>query len=188
MTRKHQACHHVLPSPDQPPVGARRGAGGEGMKDEVRKAMVLPSVHGPHPSPLPRGEGTKRRRGFLAVAVLISMAAASLILLLTLRTAADSRRVAQGQLQQAQAQWLVESGLERAAARLASDAQYQGETWSIPAEELGGSAAVVLIRVAPVAGEADSRAVFVEADYPNHPVDRARKTKEVLVKGTGNRE
>ena len=35
----------------------------------------------------------------------------------------------------AQAQLLVESGMERAAAQLAADADYSGETWKIPAEE-----------------------------------------------------
>ena len=38
----------IPPSPDQPSVGARRGAGGEGFRDN----------NGPHPNPLPKGEGT----------------------------------------------------------------------------------------------------------------------------------
>ncbi len=40
-----------LPSPDQPLVGAQGGAGGEGGID-------VPLGRGPHPNPLPRGEGT----------------------------------------------------------------------------------------------------------------------------------
>ncbi len=38
-----------LPSPDQPSVGARRGAGGEGVVQLAQR---------PHPAPLPEGEGT----------------------------------------------------------------------------------------------------------------------------------
>lgn len=38
-----------LPSPDQPSVGARREAGGEGGSDDAKS---------PHPNPLPEGEGT----------------------------------------------------------------------------------------------------------------------------------
>jgi len=40
----------MLPSPDRPSVGARRGAGGEG---------VVSQRLSPHPNPLPAGEGTR---------------------------------------------------------------------------------------------------------------------------------
>ncbi len=36
-----------------------------------------------------------------------------------------------------QAEWLVESGLERARARLAADSSYAGETWTLGASDLG---------------------------------------------------
>jgi len=54
----YPAAYQTLPSPDQPSVGARRGDGGEGGADKE-----LPSpFDGPHPNPLPKGEGTCWRR------------------------------------------------------------------------------------------------------------------------------
>ncbi len=51
----------ILPSPDQPSVGARRGAGGEGIAGEG-----IAMADRPHPSPLPEGEGTKATAESLA--------------------------------------------------------------------------------------------------------------------------
>ena len=57
-----------------------------------------------------------------------------------------------------QADWLAESGLERASARLSAAGDYSGETWQIPAEELGGRASgTVAIRVEPVADHPERR-------------------------------
>ncbi len=44
-----------LPSPNQPSVGARRGAGSEGWSSA---GETQPGSQGPHPDPLPKGEGT----------------------------------------------------------------------------------------------------------------------------------
>jgi hypothetical protein len=99
-----------------------------------------------------------------------------------------------------QADWLAESALERAAARLAADASYQGETWTLAAVEFAGrrggqareanvlpsagDGGRVLIRVEPAAGPPDRRRVHVEADYSS---GRARQTRDItmtLPKGT----
>jgi hypothetical protein len=81
-----------------------------------------------------------------------------------------------------QAQWLAEAGLERAAARLAGQPGYSGETWTIPAGQLGGNVgAVVRIRVESVARPPARRRVAVEADYPDDPLHRSRCTKEIVL-------
>jgi Tfp pilus assembly protein PilV len=81
-----------------------------------------------------------------------------------------------------QATWLAESALERAAAQLAADAAYRGETWTIPAKELDAhNAAVVRIEVQTVSESPKARRVRVQADFPNHPEHRARQTKETVV-------
>ena len=49
-------CPENLPSPDQPSVGARRGARGEGGSEG--RNSNSPDHSSPHPNPLPKGEGT----------------------------------------------------------------------------------------------------------------------------------
>jgi hypothetical protein len=94
-------------------------------------------------------------------------------------------RAAQSRLWTAQAQWLAEAALERAAARLKASPDYKGETWTIAAEELDGRhAGVVRIEVKP-AGDDDAaapRKVRVEADFPDHPTHRARAGKEIEIR------
>jgi hypothetical protein len=100
-----------------------------------------------------------------------------------LKIANAQRRRMETELWQLQAGWLAESGLERAAQRLAAKSDFAGETWSIPAQLLGGSyAAAVRIRVEAVRDQPKSRLVRVEADYPDRPQDRARESRETMVR------
>lgn len=85
----------------------------------------------------------------------------------------------------AQADWLVEAGLERAALRLGSDPEYDGETWAPPAEALGGLAGTVVIRVEQGdGGPSGPRPVRIRADYPSDgdPSRRVRRTKVFQVR------
>jgi hypothetical protein len=67
----------------------------------------------------------------------------------------------------AQAQWLAESGVQRAAARLRAAADYRGETWEIPADLLGsGHPAAVTIEVRTTAGDPSRRELHVVSRYP----------------------
>ena len=134
------------------------------------------------PAGSPTVAPAKGRRGVILVAVIVCTAVASMIFLSTVKTVAAGRRMMQEQSWRLQAAWLAESGLERAAARLAADPGYQGETWNVPAEQLAGSdAAVVNIEVQPAGEQPDLRLVSVRADYPDHPRHRARQTKRALV-------
>jgi hypothetical protein len=124
-----------------------------------------------------------RRHGAILVAVIVCLMIASALLVSTLGVAVSQTRATQLQLWRLQAEWLAQSGLGRAAARLQTDANYQGETWRLPAEEFGGSdAAVVRIEVATVPDEPGRRQVRVEADYPDDPQHRARHNAETVVK------
>ncbi len=81
-----------------------------------------------------------------------------------------------------QAQWLAEAALERAAARLAKDSKYAGETWTVSAGEfVGRQGGAVKIRVGPDAGHPGRRVVRVEAYYPDDPVHRGRWEKQVTM-------
>jgi len=97
--------------------------------------------------------GRSRRGGAVLVIAIACIAVASVIFLAILKTAVAERGAMRTLQWREQAGWLVESGLERAAARLTADPAYPGETWKIPAGQLGlgqVDAAVVRIAVEPV--------------------------------------
>ena len=81
-----------------------------------------------------------------------------------------------------QAGWLAQSGLERAAARLARQRSFSGETWVLPAAALGGrQGGRVTIEVQTPAGRPGARQVRVTAFYPDRPYDRAQTSRRALV-------
>jgi hypothetical protein len=113
---------------------------------------------------------------------LVAIAVATVVFMSTLRLAMAEREAIQIEAWRAQAAWLVESGLERAAARLAADPQYQGETWRVAGAALGDKqGAVVQIEVQPLSDQPDRRSVLVRADYPDHPQRRVRQSKQVVI-------
>jgi type II secretory pathway component PulK len=64
-----------------------------------------------------------------------------------------------------QAQWMAEAGLERAAAQLARQSDYTGETWPAAISESEADTGQVTIRIEP-ATETQPRKLIVEAIYP----------------------
>lgn len=121
-----------------------------------------------------------RRRGALMVAVLVCLALIAVIGGALLRLVLLERGLLDARERQCQSRWLVEAGLQRAAARLATDAGYRGETWSLPADELAGrDGAVVRIEVSAAADRPGWRKVSVEADYPRDAGTRARTSKQI---------
>jgi len=122
------------------------------------------------------------RRGAVLLVAIVCIAVASVIFLSLLRLSVAERRRVETEAWQVQAAWLAESGIERAAARLAADPEYQGETWALPADLLGGRYdAVVKIRVETIPDDEPRRLVHVEADYPDDPQNRARRSKQVVM-------
>lgn len=79
-----------------------------------------------------------------------------------------SRHVVQ-ERRHSQAEWLAQSGWSLAVAQLQRDAAYKGETWEIPAAELGGADAgrVTIEVTTPTDGAApETRLVSVIAEFP----------------------
>jgi type II secretory pathway component PulK len=114
--------------------------------------------------------------------VLVCLAVAGLIFAGLLRLVTlDHRRIEQRQ-RVVQAEWLVESALERAVAQLAADAKYAGESWKVSAEELSGKqSAAVELRVNPVEGQPAARSVRVEAQLGDAPGSLVRHNKQVTL-------
>ena len=123
-----------------------------------------------------------RKRGVILLLILGCLAIAGVLFVVGVRMALTAHDLARISLWNLQAQWLAESGLERATAQLAADADYSGETWNIPAENLGAAdAGTVKIEVAPAQANGKGRLVKVEATFPDDPIDRVQYSKELLL-------
>ena len=119
-------------------------------------------------------ESQKRsRRALTTVAVLVCLIVITLIGAALLKVGLAQRNQVRSQEHRLQAEWLAESGLDRALGRLAADRNYRGEEWPIRAEDLsvprsprvgepsGSSAqpaAMITITVDRVARECESQA------------------------------
>jgi Tfp pilus assembly protein PilX len=135
-------------------------------------------------------------RGMTVVAILVCLVVITLIGGAVLKVGLAHRALIRSQEHQLQAEWLAESGVQRALARLAVEREYGGESWSISAADLGlpeqppttgtaekshRSAAVVTIAIERVPGGAARRWVRVQADYPRDAPQRSRHTKQVMI-------
>ncbi|MBN1588145.1 MAG: hypothetical protein JW888_01380 [Pirellulales bacterium] len=124
-----------------------------------------------------------KRRGIAVVFALVCLVVVSVLLGVVTRTALVQRQAAHNEGRRTQAAWLAESALDRAAARLAADPDYSGETWTIGADAFGGRhGAVVLIEVVGPDDDPQQRLVRVRADFPDDPVMRVRKSKQRMAK------
>lgn len=122
------------------------------------------------------------RRGMIAVAVLVCLMVATMIGAGLLKLVRTQQATIRGEERRLQADWLAESGLERAGARLAADPDYRGETWDLRAVDLGGDdPGRVTIAVAPQPDDPRRRLVTVQADYPTDPGRRARSQKQLVM-------
>jgi type II secretory pathway pseudopilin PulG len=128
-----------------------------------------------------------RRRGLVSVVILIGLIIVGLICAGLLKVAIARRAEVLMEERRLQANWLAESALDRASARLADSEAYAGETWEIGPEELGGRGpGSVLIRVTSIPEHPDRRRVTVRADYPSDSSRRARRSLEVVLPVTPN--
>lgn len=139
----------------------------------------------------PRGKQSRQsERGLASVVVLVGLVVLMLMSGVILRQGASRREQARAQARRLQAEFLAESGLRRARARLASDSRYRGETWTIPSSALGNAAdetksdgldGVVTITVDTLNDQPKVREIRVQADYPRDPERRTRQTRRASV-------
>lgn len=127
----------------------------------------------------------RARRGVMLAIVLITLIVVMLIGASLANTLVSHRRHARHREHQQQTLWVVESAAQRAAHRLASDDEYQGETWQVPGELLGGGrSAVAVIRISAVESDPDQRRVIVEATYPADSPLRSHYHREFVTTKT----
>ena len=132
------------------------------------------------------------RRGLTAVAVLVCLLIVTIISGSLLKIGVAHRNSVRGQEHKLQAEWLAQSGIDRALARLTEHPDYAGETWKLTPRDLNlnepdspsiGPAALVRIAVERPknSGTTGQRLVKVQADYPPDAPTRARHSTQILV-------
>lgn len=122
------------------------------------------------------------RRGAVLVALLICLLIVLLVSATVVRGLIVQHRSARTEIQQVQAAWLADSAIDRAAAKLDANRDYEGETWEVAIGETGDAAkGVAAIVVGAVDGEPDQRRISVEAHWPDDPVFRVMKKRQLTV-------
>ena len=119
------------------------------------------------------------KRGFVLVAVIVIMSVSLTLFGIWAQAAIRARSRLATQQFHSQAMRLAEAGLHRAIVRRATDSKYEGETWSVPADELDKThAAKVQIRIVinPIAGTTRYEAT---AEFPAGALRRAQNTKAI---------
>lgn len=88
-------------------------------------------------------------RGVILFLMLVCVLIAGALLAAGARSTVLRRLQQRQEAARLQAAWLADAGAARAAAQLAANPAYTGETWSVSAEALGGQPGGVSIKVAP---------------------------------------
>jgi type II secretory pathway component PulK len=122
----------------------------------------------------------RKNRGFVTVAALLCLGIAGAIFVSLLHRLNTQRHEVDRLQRAVQARWLAESGLQRAAAQLANDAGYSGETWIVPANKLDGRrTAQVTIAMPGSTDETSEHSIHVSALFPDSKVNGVRITRRV---------
>ena len=123
------------------------------------------------------------RRGAVLLMVMICLLLVSMIGGSVMKLTLTQQRHIGKETNYLQAQFLAESGIERAVAQLSKNAGYLGESWDISAKELNRRAAgEVVITVSPDAGNTSEKRITVVALFPaNGGPAQIQKTKSVSV-------
>lgn len=130
----------------------------------------------------------QRRSGAALIIVVVVIAVAMTLAAGAASRIAASHRDLQVRERHAQAVRLAESGVRRAAARLRGDADYEGETWDLSADQLRQPyGAQVRIAVTPIDDQASGARVTATAVCDPEGARKARHT-ETLTFTTPNEE
>jgi Tfp pilus assembly protein PilX len=130
----------------------------------------------------PRSGVAGRRRGAFTVVVLVALLVAMMVFGALVRKVMLHSRQAGHEVQRVQTAWLAESGIERAASRLARNADYVGETWKIdPLHLRKGEWGTVIIRIETITEQPQRRRVVVEAQYPVDGPEQIRITRQATI-------
>ena len=127
--------------------------------------------------------GCGRRRAVTLMPVIICLLVIMLFSGAVVRALTLRNRESRRDEQQLQCLFLVESAVSRAHAQCRRDPNFAGELWRVSMESHGKeNEGVARIQVEPVAGEPTQRRVTIEARWPDDPVIRVQRTKELVIR------
>jgi hypothetical protein len=127
----------------------------------------------------PRLPAARQRSGVAAIIIIAVLAMTMAFAGVWARRIVMERRAARRAEEQQQARWLAEAGVRRAAARLAADPAYVGETWLIDAADIDRpSSAEIEIVVEPGDSATAPATLVAKARYPRDE-PRVRSTKTI---------
>jgi hypothetical protein len=144
----------------------------------------------------PRQARRQRRSATVLIVALVTLLVVSSLVLSMVKRAIDDRRQLRREHDLQQVELLVDAGLRRAAIRLDADADFEGETWDIPAAELKGhDDARVVIEVTSASADespskessenesaADAQLIRVTAECPVGSETSIRRTRTVTIR------
>lgn len=124
----------------------------------------------------PRPKTKSARRGGALLIAILALAVASMIGATLLQMAFTQRRQLQHERLRTQAGWIAEAGVQRALQRLATNPDYEGETWivDVPGREASQPAEVVITVDQPAQGT-----ISAVATFPQKVTFRARVRRSV---------
>jgi Tfp pilus assembly protein PilX len=119
------------------------------------------------------------RRAMFVMSVLACLVLVMLLMTAWLKTIALERGQLRAEQHRMQAEYLAESALSRAAARLSVDPAYDGETIAASEKSLAaGQPATLTIRVEAAPDDAQARLITASAQVPSTGRDRAVRSKQ----------
>jgi len=102
----------------------------------------------------------------MVVASMVCLLIVTSIVGSMLQTAVRARRQLHAERDRRQAELLLEAGADRAASRLAADANYRGDTWTLSAAAIVGSGDGRVTTELMPAGKENAWSLHVVAEYP----------------------
>jgi hypothetical protein len=125
------------------------------------------------------------RSGVAALLVLICLSFATVVATLLIQAALAERTYAKRIELIDQTDWLVESGIDRAAAQIARSPAYEGETWPVSLPSLDRTLNAVVRIEAKRTAESQTRLVRVTAEIRGEGKTQFESHKEVRVSVSG---
>ena len=119
---------------------------------------------------------SRSRNGLVLIAALVCLLIVTSMISSMLKSAVSGRRHLRAERDRRQVELLVQAGADRAARLLASEPDFRGDTWSLPAEAIVGSGAARVTTEVSRAPDAENLQVRVVAEYPtdrDFPVRRS---------------
>lgn len=125
---------------------------------------------------------TGTRRGAVLVIVMVCLLLITLLMASLLKSALMQRRQMIKEQFRVQADWLLDSALERAAQQRLENPEYQGEVWQIAPQELGSRyAAAAEITLKTEAAENSQLMIQARVRYPENAPFSVTRTKKIVL-------